>query len=225
MRIAIHQPEHLPWLGYFHRMLNVDTFVILDTVQYEKENFQNRNKILCPNKDWTWVGVPINLSGFMHSTIRDMKINDTQANWKEKYWNKVSEAYRKHSYFDKIGPELKEIIFSNQSHLLQLNMDIIHLFRQYLEIQTPIMYASSLNVTGRKTELLLSICKKLNASSYVSGMAGKTYLDINLFNEAGIEVSFHSFTYPDYPSLKKVPYLSTLDLLMNCGNTAKQYLL
>ncbi len=150
MKIAIHQPEHLPWLGYFHRMLNVDSFVILDVVQYEKENFQNRNKILCPNKDWTWVGVPVKLNGFMNCTIKDMEVNDTQPNWKEKYWNKVSEAYRKYPYFDKIGSDLKEIIFSNHSKLLQLNMDIIQLFRKHLDIKTPIVYASDLDVQVEK---------------------------------------------------------------------------
>lgn len=224
MKVTIHQPEHMPWLGYFDKMAKADIYVILDIVQYRKNYFQNRNKFIDPRTgDVYWLTVPVLLKGHTSLTIKDMQINNSQ-NWKRKYWAKLQDSYRKHPHFHPYSEEVYSILTEDWEYLAKLNLALIEFFRKHLNINNKLIRASELDIDGKQSELLLDICKKTKASVYLAGPSGRDYLDKNIFEKSGIDVEFHAFEHPVYPSVRFAPYLSTLDLLMNCGEKSANIL-
>lgn len=224
MLVTIHQPEHLPWPGFFHKMALAELYVVLDTVQFTKNNWQNRNRITSPGGAADWITVPVQLKGHTSSTIRDIDISTQQHAWRKKYWGRIKNAYSRHRYFDLYSESLGAIVHRERSSLLELNMELIEFFRHVLGIDTPLVMASELDARGKRSDLLLHICQRLGASQYLSGPSGREYLDLPIFEQAGVEVLFHDFKPPVYSAPHYQPGLSTIDLLMNCGPESRQTL-
>ena len=218
MIVSIHQPEHLPWLGFFNKLSNCDLFVILDNVQYRKNYFQNRNQIIGIHGAH-WISVPIETKGHTNKLIREMIIaNKQQPKWRKRYISLIETNYRKHPYFYNIFPLIENIINRDYDNLTLLNMDLIQLFTKILDIETKIIYASELNVSGNKSDLILNICKKLESDNYLAGPSGRDYLNFEDFKKSNIKIHYNDFIHPKYKQSKQsdfVPFLSTLDLLMN----------
>ena len=216
MRVAIHQPEHMPWLGFFHKISMADAYVVLDNVQFRKNYFQNRNKIRTSN-GWTWLTVPVNYT--IETLIKDVDIA-SDLRWKKKWLDTIYFSYKKakypHYYFEQVHKVLNE----NCSNLSNLNISLIKLLCKFLEIKTNIIFASQLNVEGKGSDLLLNICKKLRATTYLSGISGKEYLRLTDFAREGIKIILQDFHHPIYEQLYKsfIPRMSVIDLLFNYGN-------
>ena len=223
MIVAIHQPEHMPYLGFFHKMSRCDAFVILDDVQFTKNNFQNRNRIVQPDGRETWLTVPVAMKGHTESEIRRIRIAD-EPQWRKKYWRTLAQSYSKHPYFAPLREELEPILLGDQELLIELNMELIRFFRRWLEIDCPLRFSSALGVESRKTDRIVEICRRLGATTYISGTGARDYLDHAPFREAGIELRYQQFSHPEYPAPVFRPYLSTLDLLANCGKEAARYI-
>ena len=202
--LTIHQPEHMPWSGFFHKMAKADIYVLLDNVQFKKNNWQNRNRIVDKNGNELWLSVPIQTKGHITSTISETLINNNEK-WHKKYLGRINDCYCKHPCFKEYFPIIEAIINQKHSHLAKLNFDIINFFRKVLGINNKIIWASELGVTGKSSELLVNICQKLNADKYLSGPDGANYMDLNLFAKAGVTVSFHQFTPPVYNSKNYLP--------------------
>ena len=229
MQVTIHQPEHLPWLGFFNKMAKADTYVILDNVQYRKGYFQNRNKILGTNGE-QWISVPVQGKGRMDSTILDMQIaEERNPKWRRKYLNTLYLSYRNHPYFSLHFPFFEGLMEKNIMSLRDFNLEIIYYFADFLDIHPKFVKASDLSIEGKKSDLVLSICKNLGADTYISGPSGADYMKLEDFEREGIAVTFQHFIHPVYPQLHTeefIPYLSTLDLLFNCDQAgAKKYIL
>lgn len=179
MKITIHQPEHFPYMGFFQKMQEADIFVVLDNVKFRKNYFQNRNRFLNKKGEEEWFGASVPKKS-NSLDIKDVKVTETHSNkWKKKVISKL-----KHNF---------KIDFSSIydcEYLIDINMKSIEWARQSLGIKNKIVYASDLSVTGQKTSLLLDICRKLEATKYISGPSGKDYLDIKLFENEGIGVDF-----------------------------------
>lgn len=190
MKITIHQPEHFPYLGFFQKMNSADLFVILDNVKFRKNYFQNRNKFLNTKGQEEWFGVSI------PKKSNSLKINevfvtcDSLNNWKSKVINKIMHNFNE---------DMTEIY--SYEKLIDINMASINWCRDRLNIKTPIVYSSELKAEGTKSELLLDICLKTNASEYISGPSGKDYLDLNIFKQNNIEVSFFQPEVENYYSM------------------------
>jgi len=215
MIITIHQPEHLPWLGFFHKAYQVDHIVILDNVQFRKNYFQNRNKIRT-KEGWQWITVPVSRS--LDTIIKDVLITD-EPRWKEKWWNAVYLNYNSSKYFYDYEKQLHKILDSSTNNLCDLNVYLLKLIFKILGIKAQITMASELKVEGRSGELILDICKKVKAKTYISGISGKDYLDIKAFNDAGIDITFQEFHHPIYKQLYSpfMPCMSVVDLIFNHG--------
>jgi hypothetical protein len=213
----------MPWLGFFHKMDRADLYVLLDNVQLTKNGWQNRNRVVDRQGVVHFLTVPVVMKGHTNSRLLDIQIDNSQR-WQKKYWGRLADCYRRHPYFSKYAPELEAIVLSGAELLVEFNCRLIDFFRNALEIRAPIIRASSLDVSGKRSELLLDICRKLGAATYLSGPSGRDYLDQEIFEEHGIAIEFHSFNHPVYPSLHFTPGLSTLDLLMNCGEESRSVL-
>lgn len=220
MIITIHQPEHLPWLGFFNKLAKAELFVILDSVQFEKNYFQNRNRILGSN-GVQWIGIPAVNQGHMEKTIATTEIASvTNPKWKEKYLNTIAQSYRKYPFFADVYPVIEQAITLDTPYLADVNISMIRAFSEKLGFAPEFIRSSELGVEGLKSDLILDICKTVHASTYIAGPSGRDYLNMASFAEAGIEVVFNDFHHPAYPQRRTqefVSHLSAVDLFMNCG--------
>ena len=221
MIVTIHQPEHLPWTGFFHKMMLADLYVYLDHVQYRKGYFQNRNKIVNKEGKEVWATIPLK-SGSVHESILDKEI---VSGYSKKYISLIESSYKKSKYFDKYFDKFQLIFNSEHRNLVDLNLDIIDFFRGELRINTPTVRSSDLNITSVRSEMNLDICLKQNADSYISGPSGLDYLDIESFKDRNIEILVHNYKSPIYKSNHFHPSMSTLDLLFNQGEKSRQIIL
>lgn len=220
--VAVLQPGYLPWLGFFEQMSRVDVFVMYDDVQFDKNGWRNRNRIKGPDGPH-WLSVPVH--GSTESKILDVSI-DRKQKWAKKHIGSIEQFYKKAPFRDEYLPKLKEILNSDWEKLVDLDMALIETLKNWFEIETPLVRSSQLGIGGDRNERLLNICKQYGASRYYSGKAAECYLDGALFQDNGIEVVFQEFQHPDYPQQhgEFFPYLSAIDLLLNCGPDSKRYL-
>lgn len=225
MLVTIHQPEHLPWPGLLNKIMQADIFVLLDTVQYRKNYFQNRNKI-CTKDGIIWLSLPI--EKFSHSTL----IKDIQINKHDKHFAKwlriIEDAYRGFPFYDSLQPTIKVIHSNANNYLSDFNISIIKFMLDYLDIETECVLASDLCLpkASDSTDANLSICKILGADKYLSGPSGKDYLQLERFHYSGIDVIFHEYSPPNYshPYVGFMPGISFIDAMMLYGPESKRYL-
>ena len=223
MKIAIHQPNFLPWTGYFYKMANSDIFVFLDNVQYEKNSVINRNKIKI-SQGLFWITLPIRKKN-------SQLINETEllnfSREKERIIKTLKLNYQKAKYFDFIFPELENILEKDWQYLSELNIELIKFLKRKIGIKTKLEIVSGHGVLGEKTDLLINICKFFDADTYLSGEGGREYQDEEKFKIAKIKLEYSNFVYPVYPQQwgKFAPNLSIVDLLFNCGPDSLKILL
>ena len=222
--VAIHQPNYLPWLGFFHKMSQCDVFVLLDTVQFTKGGYQNRAKIKGPNGE-ILLTVPVLTKGRFAQTTMEVEINNGEA-WRRKHWKAITQSYSKAPYFDSYRDALREVYQRDWALLALVCEEFIWHIAQALGLQTPIVRASDLGVTGTASELLAAICASLAADVYLSGPSGRKYLDERHFERRGIEVQYHVFDHPVYPQRYGafLAGMSALDFLFNCGPSSLEVL-
>jgi hypothetical protein len=226
MIITIHQPEHLIWLGLVDKISKADTFVILDNVQFTKNNVQNRNKIRT-SKDWTWLTVPVKKHS-LSTLIKDIEIAN-ESDWRGRHLELIRSNYAKSDHFSGYYPELEKIILSDYQFLSKLNIGLINFFLKSFEIQPQIVLASDMDLPENNVKggIVLEICKLLKADTYISGAGGKHYLDVSLFEKDNIKVIFQEFEHPVYKQQYEpfIPFMSSIDLLFNYGPDSKKILL
>ena len=217
MILSISQPTLFPWLGYFNIIKKSDIFVILDIVKFEKRSWQMRNKLkmtTSKEEEEIWIRIPTKIEN-TNTRIKDVLIDNTQK-WKNQHVNTFHNIYGKNSEEIKFLFKLYE---KNWEKLSDFNIEFIKQCCNFLEIKTPIYLASELDVTGKKSELLLQICKKFNATKYFSTIGSKEYLekDKEIFYKSNIEIDYHEYNHPKYKQKGKkfISHLSILDLLFN----------
>lgn len=216
MIIAIHQPQYLPWLGYFDKIEQSDVFVFLDNVQFKKNEWQNRNKIKT-SEGWQWLSVPV-----IHSfgqKISDVEINNT-VQWGRKHLNALATHYSKAPFFQNHIDFLEKTFSQEWKRLAEINIHLIHYLTEALGIKNKkFIIASDLTTKEGSSERLADICRQLNGDVYLSGRDGSKYLDLDLFKHESIQVVFQDYKHPRYPQLygEFEPFLSVIDLLFNCG--------
>ena len=217
MKVAIHQPNYLPYVGFFHKLSLADTFVIMDDTQYDKK-FTNRNKIKVPG-NWIWLTVPINKKHkFVANKI--VEINNEE-NWQSDHFEKINRSYSNSEFFKKNYKTFFEKIYSKKwDHLFTLNYELIIQLIDWLDIKIEVIKESELNVKGNSTERLVNISKKIGAETYVSGIGGKEYMNKKMFETNNIKIEYQNFQCPKYKQVfnsEFIPNLSIIDLLFNIG--------
>jgi hypothetical protein len=213
-----HQPNYLPYLGFFDKMAQCDVFVIQDEVQYERHDFQNRNKIKTA-KGATWLTVPLEHTGATMS-IKEVRIaKRLEAEWGSQHWRILKANYQRAPFWKQYCDFFEEAYSRKWESLLDLNLHFIKGLLSFLKIDTPLVMASSLNASGKATEMILAQCKSVGADMYLSGIGGRDYLDVSLLENAGIKVIFQNFHSPVYIQLfgEFIPDLSVVDYLFCNG--------
>jgi hypothetical protein len=220
------QPTFLPWLGYFSLIDRVDKFVFLDVVQFESRSWQQRNRILI-NNEARWLTVPTTLPSGRSTLINQVLIN------KEHYsglslLKTLKQAYGNKPGFEYIEMNLFQAILSPPDQLSLLNVGLITKIAQSLGSNTVFISASDLNVSGSKADLLLDISKTLGATTYVSPLGSRVYLDeYSGFSDSGISLEYQSFNHPTYPQGLDsfISHLSVIDAICNTNLDATRDLI
>jgi len=223
MITVVNQPTYIPWIGYFRLMDLADTFVFYDDVQLSVQSWQQRNRIKTAN-GVQWLTIPIMRE--MGQRICDVKIDYTQ-DWRRKHWETIKQAYSKAPYFNTYAPYIDEIYRVKWFLLSDYTMYITRILAMLLDIKMPKIYTSSaIFAEGSKTDRLVSLLKNVGATEYISGQAAKKYIEPEKFEKAGIKLTWFEYNHPVYPQIRGefVPYLSALDLLMNTGDKAIEYI-
>lgn len=224
MVLSVHQPQYLPWLGYFDKIAKSDHFVFLDCVQYKPREFQNRNRIRT-KEGWIWLSVPV-VAGPAgeRQNILDVRV-DNQSPWQRKHEGSLVTWYGGAPFFKDYFPFFKETLAVDWQKLSELNVRIIRGMLDVLSIKTPISFESDLSINTTSTQRIIDICKELKADTYLSGTGGKDYLEEALFQENGIRLVYQEFKHPVYPQRYEpfVPYMSIVDLLFNCGGESAAF--
>jgi hypothetical protein len=229
MIVSIMQPAYLPWLGYFHRVAISDLHVVLDHVQLDKNSktkFANRNKIRT-KEGWCWLTVPLKTKGKFGSLyINQLEIVD-DSHWAEKHWATIRLNYAKAPYFGEHRTFLEQVYSQSWSSLNELIREVTTYMLHAFGIKTPLVYSSEMEVEEKKDELILSLCRAVEATTYISGPLGRGYIRESLFEEAGIRIVYHQYHHPTYPQVNAAfePYMSAIDLLLNCGPESLEILM
>ncbi|MGE5615530.1 MAG: WbqC family protein [Bacillota bacterium] len=230
MKVAIHQPHFLPWLGYLDRMKKADLFIILDHVQFERRNYQNRTQIRVEDEG-RWLSVPV-VQLSQKERIIEKKVDNppegTLRWWGPNAFQTLRYAYRKAPFFDQYAPRLKDILERRWSNLVDLNDATLEFMRESFDICTPLVKSSELRAEGHRSELLLNLCKEVGGKTFLGGLGGsRGYLNLDAFREAGIDVEWQQFPHPRYVQCGSTTFiqgLSAVDALFNCGPDARDLL-
>ena len=221
MIVAVHQPQYLPWLGYFDKIDKADIFCFLDTVQFKKNEWQNRNRIKSAN-GWQWLTTPV-LYRFPQK-INTVRINNA-TNWKKKHRQALITNYGKAPFFDELFPFFEGIFSQEWEFLADLNINLVQKLLEMLNLGTKAtVRASEFQLSDEPTDRLIDICKSVGGETYFAGRGGAEYMDLERFRERGIRVIVQDFKHPVYPQLfgDFQSHLSIIDLLFNCGPDSLQ---
>ncbi len=222
--LVVLQPGYLPWLGFFDQMRRADVFVYYDDVQFDWHGWRNRNRIKTPNGP-LWLTVPVQHTGNLDTRIVDAQIDRT-SKWATKHVRSLRQCYAKAPFLDRYLPELEALLTRDWTHIAALDLAVTDLMARWLALSPEIFRSSELAIEGERSERLLSLCRHFGATRYLSGNAAQDYLDVDLFARHGISVDWQNFKHPEYSQQHGafVPYLSTIDLLLNCGDQSAQIL-
>lgn len=183
MRISIHQPNFMPWLPFFKKIESVDRFIILENCQFEKNNFQNRFNI---GSDWYTMSVNKGLEPIVNKKYVNHNVD----------WVKIKKKLSTHKNSLDIFDDCISESLSNT------NTKIIKKISDVLGYKTEIFldYPTDL----KSTERLVDICLKNNATEYLSGISGKKYLNLDLFEQNNIKVVFQDIQKSDMTHILEV---------------------
>lgn len=213
--LAAHQPQYLPWLGFFDKLEQADVFVLLDDVQFKKNEWQNRNRI----KGTTgpqWLTVPVRHK--FPQSISEVEVRESEP-WRRKHMRALETNYGRAAHFEAEYHIFAEVLGRPWEHLAPLNIELIRRLVARLGIATEIRSSSEMSPRPHPTLRLVDLCLELGADTYLSG-AGGDYLERGAFDESGIGLRFQHFAHPSYDQLhgQFEPAMSVIDLLMNCGD-------
>lgn len=217
MIAVIMQPTYLPWIGYFDLMDSAGVFVLLDTVQFEKQSWQQRNRIKTGEAESMWLTVPI-VQG-LGQKIADVRIETTNP-WSRKHWGTIEQYYRRAPYWKPYSEGLSALYAQTWGSLFDWNVAVITFLKEQLGIKTEILRASQIPVSGDRVGLLVNICHYAKADVYLSPVGSADYIEENnIFASEGISLIYQQYTHPVYRQLYGgfMAHMSAIDLLFNEG--------
>jgi hypothetical protein len=216
MIVSVHQPQYLPWLGYFDKIDKADVFVLLDNVQFKKNEWQNRNKIKTAGGE-QWLTVPVMYR--FPQLINQVEINNRER-WQHKQQQALISNYRKAPHWDALEPFLADLFQSEWQTISQLNIHVVRALVKVLGIETPLHIASEMgNFPEDPDERLIAITKYFGADTYLAGSGGRDYMDVDKYDRNSIKVLFQDYRHPVYDQLfgDFLPHMSVIDLIFNHG--------
>ncbi|MGH3328310.1 MAG: WbqC family protein [Streptomycetales bacterium] len=219
MRVAMHQPHYLPWLGHIDKIDRAELFLFVDNVQFERKGWQNRNYVKTPNGP-AMLTIPAARRD-RRQLICDQVVDESRA-WREKHRRTIESSYCRAPHWATYAAELLAVYDLTAEYLVEYAVESTMAVLRGFGVTTPCVRASSLGeVPGAKTALIAELAARVGATTLVSGDGCRSYLDVELLEHRGVTVEWQNFVHPAYsqihPGLGFVPRLAALDLLANVG--------
>jgi hypothetical protein len=219
MIVGVHQPNYLPYLGFFDKMRRSDIFVIYDDAQFVKGDFHNRNRIRIYH-GFKWLTVPVEMARL---PINEIKIKN-EVLWKGDRWSEahlrdIRDNYKDTPYYDLYESDIEVLYRPVYEKLIDLNMNLINFLKKAFNIDTKIVFSSEFGLASNATDRLIEIVEAVGGEVYLSGAGGRDYLDIVKFENRGINVEFQDFKHPVYRQRYEgfIPDMAAVDILFNVG--------
>lgn len=227
MTVVIHQPDFLPWIGFFHRLLKADLYVALDHAQFvsgTSRSWTHRDRVKTPTGP-RWLSLSVRKAP-LGTPIRDTLLAPDGA-WREANLNLLRESYRAAPYFSDIFPRIEALYGVRHQRLVEMTLASIDLLAELLDVRIERKLSSNLDPCGSSNEMLVDLLLKCRAERYLSGQGARAYFDPAPYARAGIQVEWQDFAHPVYPQLhgEFVPMLSAIDMLFNCGTKRSREIL
>lgn len=226
VRCAILQPSYIPWRGYFDIIRRVDLFVFYDDVEYDRRGWRNRNLVKSRNGP-IWLTIPVRARGSQLSHTPIHAVETDGARWADQHLSTLRHSYARAPHFRETFAWLESIYAAPPGLLANFTIELTRALASRLGIQrTRFLRSSELGVEGIKTTRLINVLKQVGATTYLSGPSARAYIDEALFTEAGIQLEWMTYGYPEYQQLHPPydPHVSILDLLFMTGDRARDYL-
>lgn len=223
---VITQSNYIPWKGYFDQIAMADVFVILDSVQYTRRDWRNRNLIKTPFGP-RWLTVPLETKGNYKTEIDKMRVSDSK--WWQRHLSTFRSYYNFAYHFERYEPIIRSWYeeAAEYEYLCDINKTLLQNICRHLGIKTVFKSDREFELLRGKSDRLISICKQMNATHYLAGPRSQGYLDVDGFNANGIEVGWLDYSnYPDYRQ-QFGPFdhgVSIIDLLFNEGDLAPEFM-
>jgi hypothetical protein len=219
MIVGIHQPNYLPYLGFFDKMAKSDIFVIYNDAQFNKYEYQHRNRIRI-HDGWKWLTVPVVKE---EMPIKEIKIINeppkNKSHWSKIHFREIHANYAKTDYFSVYEEEIRKVYEKKYEKLVDLNMNLIKFLMKAFDIDVKLVYASEFGLITKSSQKNLDLVEAVGGDEYLSGPMGRDYLDVSLFEKNGIKVDFQDFKHPVYKQRYEgfVPNMAAIDALFNAG--------
>jgi hypothetical protein len=226
-KIGIMQPYFFPYIGYFQLINSVDEFIIYDNIQYTKKGWFNRNRILVDGKDYL-ITLPFKKDSD-YLDISERKISENWEKDRKKILNVIKHSYSKSPFFDQIFPLIEKILNNKETNSFKFIYDSILEINKYLEIKTPIIISSKIEIDHSKKsqDKVLELCKSRNGKNYINSIGGIDLYDKEVFLNEGIKLNFIKSNFICYKQFNHefVPWLSIIDVMMfNSLDNIKEYI-
>lgn len=222
MKVAIHQPHYFPWEGYLNKIGSVDKFILMDEVQLTDSSYMYRHKLLALNGEEKYITIPFFKEEYKRLPYREIKINDA-ISWKERQLNFIKENYKYSVYYEEVMNIVCRVLKESHVFLCDLTIDTIRVLCDVFDIHTELVLQSDLQYPrdSKKNQLVLELCKSVNADFYLSGNGARKYMELEPFENESIHVEFQQFNQSIYTQMHSVsvfiPGLSILDMLFSIG--------
>jgi len=224
MRCVILQPSYIPWRGYFDLIHRADVFVFYDDVQYDKNGWRNRNRIKTP-KGTQWLTIPVPQRGIVSGKVPINAVTPIGDSWPREHFEALQRSYAEAPYFDR---EWLRSLYADPPKLLAdfTIATTIEIASRLGIRDTRFLRSSAMHATGHKTDRLIDVLRQAGATHYLSGPSARDYIEPGKFADAGIELEWMTYEYPDYPQLYPPfdPFVTVLDLLFMTGPDAPRYI-
>jgi WbqC-like protein family len=224
--VVIMQPTFLPWLGYFELMARADKFIFLDTVQFEKQSWQSRNRLKSVQGEPFWLTVPL-AAHELNTPIHQIRLASNWKQWRKKHLGSIRTNLGAAPFFKEIFPRVAAWLETDFELLAELNIAGVRLLAEMFSLSTDFFRTSHMTLAGTRTELLVNLCRQFGATRYYSPLGSKEYMEEDLFAANQIELVYQTWPHPVYSQRGGpfVSHLSALDALMNIGPAAARELL
>ena len=222
--VVAHQPNFLPWLGYFYKMSYSDLFILLDDVEWTKNSYINRCRIPMKGKA-TWLTVPASPPR-SDCMIREVRIAD--AKFARKHIGTIRQIYGKTPFFDEVFALLEQHYGNAGESLADFNISLLMTLAAYLDMPCRFIRQSELGTAGRNNELLAQSVKAVGGDLYVSGAGASKYItgEEHIYADHGVGLAYQIFRPPAYSQGDgpAVPGCSIIDLLFHHGKSGRDFL-
>ena len=218
--VGIHQPNFMPWLGYFYKISQSDVFIFLDDAQYPKTTGTYLNSVnFLMNSTSSSLILPIKKIKGEYWSINETNIADSIKN-KRKIVGKLQGNYAKAKYFKEHKNFIFDLIEFQSDNLSEYNMHFINSILLELNIDTKIIKSSKFNLNSTSTQRLVDLIELVNGNIYLSGKGGDNYQDKKLYEDANIKLQYNQlpkFEYEQHKSKEFIGGLTIVDAIFNIG--------